>query len=252
MGKHRSKGYPFITLAEAIEKAKQLYESERFNFVPSDVVLRNCWNLSPLGSTGRRTIAALGHYGLIEDQGTKEHRRVRLNGLARRIILDDRPNSKEREAALQEAALNPSLFREIWERLGPELPSDGTLTHELKMNHGFNPDFVGLFIETFRATVEFANLSESNFLSEEDNDITDDRREPDREDEPDSLDSERPKPIPSSNVPNRTDFDLPIYLSTGQATLRMPVPMTSDDFEQLKTALEASLEGMKAAFVRDE
>ena len=58
--------------------------------------------------------------------------------------------------------------------------------------------------------------------------------------------------MPTASSPNQTDFDLPISLSQGQATLRMPFPMTSADFEKIKTVLTQTLEPLKGALVRDD
>ena len=59
--------------------------------------------------------------------------------------------------------------------------------------------------------------------------------------------------MPATTAPEqRTPFDLPIYLNRSErAILRVPAPMTSAEFENLKKRLEASLEGLRNALVAD-
>src|SRR5206468_3409095 len=117
-------------LAEAIERAKQFYEHERFNYAPTQVAVTDL-GYTAKSSSGLRALAALLHFGLLEEEGSGEDRRVRLSDLGKRIVLDTREGSKEREGAISEAALRPRLYQALWERWGPHLPSDSNMEYDL-------------------------------------------------------------------------------------------------------------------------
>ena len=242
--RHRSRNFPIYSLQEAIDKVQLLKQAEGASWTPTDIAIKH-WGLSLKGSTGLRTLGALDQFGLLEDEGTGKNRRIRPSVLAGRIL--GHPGKEERRKALQEAALNPPLYQEIWSRHKGQLPSDDNLRWDLtgkgEPHKGdLNEKAVGRFISSFRATLEFAGLIESGILKEEGDDIL-----------PSAIPVlEGKKPMLTANVPGQTNFDLPIYLSHGQATLRMPTPMTAEDFEKIKDVLSKTLDPLKNALVKEE
>jgi hypothetical protein len=52
--------------------------------------------------------------------------------------------------------------------------------------------------------------------------------------------------MPEIQAENARPFDLPIPLAAGMATLRMPVPMSLEDYDLLTEALTLSLKLYKA------
>jgi len=62
----RSPSFPFISLPEAVHRARELYDAERRNLVHPDVAVAH-WGYARSSSGGKQTIAALRAYGLVED-----------------------------------------------------------------------------------------------------------------------------------------------------------------------------------------
>jgi hypothetical protein len=156
--KQRSPSYPALDLDTALARAEQLYLREGLNYAPVAAVVE-AWGYGPKSSGGLIAVGALKRYGLIEDKGTTSTREVRLTPFAQAIIADNREDSTERLGRLQEAALKPTIFREVWDKYDGKLPSDSTLQYYLTVERGFTPGGASDFIKKFRQTLEFAQLT---------------------------------------------------------------------------------------------
>lgn len=155
----RSPAYPYLALPEALDRTAQLRRAEGRHAVSVSVAMQH-WGYKAESSTGYSCIAALKKFGLVDEEGVGEHREVRLSALALAILLDGDNGSLERAAALRTAALNPRIHAELWERYGPELPSDQTLRRFLLLEKNFNEASVDEFVAEYRATIAYAGLSE--------------------------------------------------------------------------------------------
>jgi hypothetical protein len=156
--KERSPTYPAIDLATALDRAQQLWKSERDHWAPIPAIFE-AWGYSQKSSGAAQTVAALKRYGLLEDRGTLHSREGRLTEFARAILLDERQDSKERPERLQQAALLPRINREIWDKYDGSLPSDSTLRYHLTVERGFSPAGASDFLRQFHRTLEFARLT---------------------------------------------------------------------------------------------
>jgi hypothetical protein len=154
----RSPSYPFIGLSEAVERARTLYAAARRSTVSADAAAES-WGYSAKSSGGKQTIAALRAFGLLEGEGA-----VRLTDRAVHILLNDgpesglEPGSTERDRLLRQAALAPPVYTRLWERYGPDLPSDKGLQTHLVLEMGFNENAVVDVIRGYKATLDFAKL----------------------------------------------------------------------------------------------
>lgn len=155
----RSPNYPSIDLGRAIERVRQLYSAERQHAMPALQAVRH-WGYSSLNSPGGGQVAALARFGLIDDEGTKDERKVRVTDLAVKIL--EHPEEAERQAAVRYAALLPAVHRDMWEKYGVSLPSADTLKWFLTRERGFSENGAKDFIKEYRATVEFARLDEGD------------------------------------------------------------------------------------------
>lgn len=162
--KERSPGYPGISLETAIARVKEFHDIDKRNSASISVVAQH-WGMTPKSSSTLINIAALKAFGLISDSGLGEKRRVQVTDLARRILLDERPDSEERADAIKVAALNPKMHRILWNKWGNEIPSDANMRQTLIFDYKFNPNTVGDFIRVYRATIRFAKLAESDRVS---------------------------------------------------------------------------------------
>lgn len=164
----RSPAYPFVNLETAIARAREFYDKERRNAVNINVATKH-WGFTEGSSNGAQTIAALTSFGVLEDQGMGDKRTVRLTPTALRILLDTRPDSKERAELIKQAALTPKIHQQLWETWGVDLPSDPQLRHTLLFDWPvpFNENAVDGFIREYRDTIAFAKLVESDKVTSE-------------------------------------------------------------------------------------
>ena len=84
-----------------------------------------------------QTFAALRAYGLIEDVGRAEERRIQLSDLGWRILHDTRADA--RQEAIREAAIRPRSIAEYAHKWLPSRPSDDECISELHLDRGFSP-----------------------------------------------------------------------------------------------------------------
>lgn len=237
--RHRSPEHPIFDLHSAIERAEQLYNKAMMNWLPVNLALQY-WDYSPKSSWGKRAVAALKHYGLLEEDDASEERRVKLTPLAQRIIRDKRPNSEERKRGVREAALNPKIYREVWEEWSgrADLPSGEQMAHELEWEWKFNPNAIEGFIRDFNSTIDFANLKKGPILSEDETDST--KGESDEVNPPPPPPTRKEAQLSGGKVDRRVElFDLSIpLLGGGTAVLSTPRPLSEDNFQLLHQALD--------------
>jgi hypothetical protein len=232
--KRRSPNYPAIGLEKALERAQTLQEHARHHFMPVTVA-HSLWNYKK--GAGDQIVAALRSFGLLEVQGEKESRQVRITKEAQRIL----GNAPDREGLLKAAALKPDLHKEIWEKYEGDLPADAIIREYLRWERNFNEDFVDSFIAQFRGTIAYAKLT----LSDK---IRTDNGEDEEEDEGEDLSLfDTPKvstprgklPPPPPPVPSGFK-DFPLYLLTSslKGTLQVPEEMSLKDYKLLKQQID--------------
>ena len=109
-------------------------------------------------------IATLKRFGLLEPVGGKKSGEVKLSELSLKIILDERPSSPNRAAAIKRAALNPPIYNELWAHWSGELPDDETVYTYLKINKGLDDAAVKGFLDDFKKTIAFAKLTPDDMM----------------------------------------------------------------------------------------
>lgn len=251
--RQRSVSYPAFGLEEAISKAKAFYNAERLAYVPGDAAIKSM-GLAPTGSTGMRALAALTHFGLLEDDPKGgPSRRVGLSDLGRTLVLAPAEHTEDRERAIATAALNPKLYRTLWDRYAGKLPSDSTLEYDLVRTIKFNPESVKGFIKDFRATVALAKLGEAAIVPAAASAAAPlsppgGEADPLREKSP----GVKGKEMPSLGQVDSPTFDLPVPLLNGETTtLRMPRFMSNENYEYMVSLIDVNLKAIKKAIVRE-
>jgi len=156
--KERSPNFPFIPLESALQKAQVFYSHERRGDAPASAAAKH-WGYSDTSSAFKQTLAALKSYGLLVDAGG---RMVRLTEGALRILLDQRPDSGERDKYLLEAALSPAVASEVFQRWPTGLPSDHTLAHYLIFDRGFQEETAARVAKILRLNDQFAKVSQQD------------------------------------------------------------------------------------------
>lgn len=155
--KERSPSFPFISLRKAIERAESLYAGHRRE--PARLVaVAPTWGYGAKSSGLLQTVAALKQFGLVDDLGSGEDRKIQITDLARLILADQRPGAREK--AVKEAAKLPKLIAEYIEKWVPDRPTDSHCISELHLDRGFTADAARAFLKIFDETVAYAGLGE--------------------------------------------------------------------------------------------
>lgn len=213
----RSPSYPGIGLQEAIERARELYNAERQNAVPVDLVLQH-FGYKPKSGAGSVVIAALKKFGLLDYQGSGDARRARLTDAALDILLDTREDDSDRRAAIQRAALLPTIHKELLAEYADGLPSEASLRYNLTRERGFTPGAAEELVRELHSTLEFAGLTAG--------DATLSRQ---AQDTPVEQEPEMTPPavaqVPAGDAPPQRVLRTPA--APQQRSIQLPVPGTS-------------------------
>jgi hypothetical protein len=152
----RGVSYPFISLVEALEAAKKIYAAERKTAAPVASAISHL-GYAESSSGGRQTISALLQFGLLEDEGRKDDRLVRLTSRALDIMLSEEGSETQR-SALIECVKSPKIYKDIFLRWTDELPSDQTISFFLQRDKNFNPKAIKSFIKDLRTSMSFVGV----------------------------------------------------------------------------------------------
>jgi hypothetical protein len=168
VARQRSPAYPYIPLDLAMERVKKLYDQVRDHPQPREV-LAKVYGKPPTSSATIQTFATLIQYGLLENVVQNGQRRLRVTALARTIT---HPNAPAEAVAngRKTAALNPLIFRELWDRYGAmtDLADDVPLfylTHDRReQGAAFTERAAHEVLRVYRATLAYAGLTDSDKL----------------------------------------------------------------------------------------
>lgn len=249
----RSPNYPPISLRKAVSRAEELYDAYKYSQVPVKLVHEN-WNLTVNGSAGSQTVAALKTYGLIDIEGDGDKRVIRLSERAKKILGQHR----DRQKLLQESALSPSIYAELWKKYSAEggLPADKLIIQYLVFDREagkFNETYVANFIADFRDTIAFAKLAATDIIANGGEDSAA-RAIPDNGDNKlpanagiNALPSERAG-LPQDRSNMLTDT---FTLEEGPVVLQYPKTLSSSSFEDFKTWTELQLRKIQRSIKND-
>lgn len=260
--RQRSPAYPATSLLKAVEHARKVYQLEHSSPVPRDVLAGHL-GFSPMSSGGKLAMASMRKYGLLDGQADE----LRLTELALSIVFPDPDNPDATREALRNAALLPSIYREIWEKYGGHIPTDESLRYFLERQRGFNPGAIKDFLRDFRETLAYAGLDGS--LPEQFRVVTEPAgsveaehlRRPRRlaegasapfsagfspEAATEALPLSQVSAAASRNV-NQLTLALPV-VGGGSVEVRFPRPVTSREFQRILKMIELS----EPAFVSDD
>ena len=153
MANVRSPNYPAISLPEAIKRVGLVYKQEQRHPVDKEVIAKHI-GYGGLNGGSYSVISALTKYGLLETAGKGEQ--LKVTGEALDILIHN-TGERERVNAVQKVAFMPSLFNELHDLYGIDLPSDHSLRATL-LKKGFNQKTVDSVIRSYRDTIEFVNV----------------------------------------------------------------------------------------------
>lgn len=203
----RSPSFPFISLREAVDRARVFFREEKQHAAPPEVAVAY-WGYSSLKSSGGpRTVAALRAFDLMEGDD-----RIRLTNRALALLRDD-TSPAEKRRLLQEAARLPQAYRVVWDEYQADLPSDANLGSFLE-RIGFNPEAVVGFLRNYRETLRFAGLLTETL--------------------PGAASLPPPSPAFEPQAPNSAEIIERFPLSDGELEVRLPRKVTRREAEQLR------------------
>jgi hypothetical protein len=153
MAKMRSPNYPSISLRESYQRVKLLWHKERKTAVPADVAAKAI-GYSGISGPSRTALSAMKKFGLVDS----DDRSVRVSELALRILHP--ANETEATKALQQAALKPELFQQIYTNM--QEASDDAVRSFLITKLDFSEAGANQFIKAYRDTMDVASLSQPN------------------------------------------------------------------------------------------
>ncbi len=156
----RSPSFPYIGLSKAFERAEALYNYTKRHETRIIDAAKPAWNLGAKSSGTLQTVAALLAYGLIEDNGSGENRKIKVSDATYRAVADPRPGTKN--AILAEAALKPKLIAEFYEKWGNDRPPEATCIGELAFERGFTPDGAKAFLKVYDDTTAYVEAPRSD------------------------------------------------------------------------------------------
>jgi len=158
--------FPFINLEKALGRAKQLFDAAGAHSMTSLDVF-STWNYSPKSSGGFQTVAALKAYGLLGNFRTgSDTGKLGLLPDALKYFRDERP--EERLQLVKQFALEPSLFRALWQRWGFTPPADHIARSHLKIDRHLSEQSARAVLGIYQENIDFAKLkSETESIREE-------------------------------------------------------------------------------------
>lgn len=154
----RSPNYPSLTLEQATERARRVYDKEHTHSAPREVIAKSL-GYNTLNGSSLSVIGALSAYSLLEKVGTGSLR-VSSDAVS---VLELEEGDPQRHEALERLAFSPKLFGELRERFGTELPSDTNLKHYLIQEKAVLPKAAMDVIRVYRANLELVTKENADY-----------------------------------------------------------------------------------------
>ena len=230
MARARSPEYPAISLKEAIDRVKLVYDKDYQNRLPKKVIAEHM-GYKGLSGASLPVLSALAKYGLLEGRGDE----TRVSDLAVAIIAHA-PGTTERIEALKQASSLPELFAELDSRF-PGGASDQALRSYLLTNK-FIPGAADAAIRAYRDTKILVESEGGGYIS---------AQQLQSATSAESFSSEARRLLdqhPASLQPPKAKGPMlqEIFnLDEGPVTLSFPGDLSQESYEELKASLELFL-----------
>lgn len=223
----RSPKFPYIGLAKALERIEVLYSKVKRSEARI-VDISKDWGVSATSSATDRTVAAIQSFGLVEDAGSGENRKIKLSEFGARILADARPGV--RESLLSEAALKPAIIAEYARRWSGGRPDDAHALSQLQFEGGFTADGAKIFLRVFDETIRFSQTRWPDKAP--DNEVLEAPVTP--ESEPDKvLDERAATPLTPPEPKSGMKQDV-FSLREGNVVLQWPDGLSAESYQDLE------------------
>ena len=175
-------------------------------------------------------------FGLVEEleKGTDDERSFKLTEFGIRLVYNPDVQSGEHITALKQAALLPTIHKELWEKYKDNWPDDKVIERYLVLDRKFNQKYVSGLIEEFKRTIAFANLTESDTLPQ------DNEHQPAIKGVAPSVKTQFAPPgasFPPAPPAAAKSGEVPVFLGENRYA-RVPVPLSEEDYQLLLDQLK--------------
>jgi hypothetical protein len=238
MARVRSPNYPAISLPEAIERVRKIYNKEHTSKASPDVVVK-AMGYNGLNGASMTILSALKKYGLLEEVGKE----LKVSHAALTILVDQK-DSEDRISAIRQAAFAPALFSELRQQYPDAIPSDDNMRSFL-LKRGFLQSAVDAPIRAYRETMALVSelQKEDNLATEE---AIEEQAMPNSNDQATVLTAQAANaPIQQAATPT-SGYRRDIFsLDEGQVVLEWPEKMSADSYEDFQSWVELQLRKIK-------
>ena len=145
---------PSMTLEEAVDRVRRVYERERLHPAPTDVVAQHLGYKGASNGAALQTLASIRYFGLVERPKdgylavSKDFERFQYA-----------PDEQQKRALLIGFLRTPPLYADLLDKYESALPSEANLKFEL-IERGFSPISAESALSSFRRSVDYANYYE--------------------------------------------------------------------------------------------
>lgn len=231
MAKLRSPNYPSLTLREALERTKKVYEHEHMRPAPKEVILKD---LGFAGANGASltVFGALRRYGLLQPHG--DGFRVGSHAIT---VFELAEGDAQRNLALQSLAFTPTLFAELKAEYGFAMPSEHNLRFNL-VNKGFTSKAADEVVRVYRENLELVETLKTDYNEGEWDSpmvpIADNRTQTER------LPATVQLPVAAGTANlNSTAIRQDVFsLSEGPVTIQWPATLSQESYQDISDWLE--------------
>jgi hypothetical protein len=158
MARVRSPRYPSMSLEDAVEHGRTIFEKDRRHPIAREVAAGHIGYKS-LNGAADSALSTLMQYGVLEKVAKGE---VRVSQLVVDILFPDNP--EQRAEAIRIVASNPPLFKALDDRFPEAIPSNETLRSYLTREN-FNTRAIGPIVTAYTKTRAFVEREAANDLS---------------------------------------------------------------------------------------
>lgn len=222
--RHRSPNYPSISLEEAIQKIRVIYDDHRKN--PADrEVFSKILGYKGLNGASAKVISSLSKYGLLEGSGTA----LRVSSIGEDLALH-RPGDPEFAKAVHIAVGSPTFFKELFLEYPEGLPTSDHSIEAALRKRGFHPQAVAPAIQTYRDTLDYE--AKVTTASEEP------QPDADKESPQKDADGSTPPNAPAP-PPGQVSYSIPIAPDSRTIVVSGPFPVSRAEWNQFQKVLAA-------------
>jgi hypothetical protein len=222
---------------EGEQLLEKFYRKNYDNYVPIILAYKSL-DLNPNSSTTNRTVSSLMDYGVIEDEGVKEDKKVKITNLGIQLIKENR-ESRVMELR-RKIVLNDEMMSTVFEKFKQSLPGEEAMMSVLTLDLGFTDRAAVRFIKVIRENYAYADLENYNPLAKNGKLISPESELPFEEPKPEKEKEKEQSKNYDYREKDRQLMKFPIPVNGGKqfAYIILPSKLTQKDAELIQNAVK--------------